>query len=138
MEELSLQMGLQAGAQYTIGYTAERGRGSLTILGLSPSADLLLALHENLSLHAPTRSLTPHISTALFRRDQEFYLIAVNNGEQTTIADVILDHNLLKKSHWKVCNLVSRQEWTIDLHENGHLIFPVSRKDGVILHLQSV
>jgi hypothetical protein len=35
-EELSLQMGLQAGMPYTIGYTEPRGRGYLTVIGLAP------------------------------------------------------------------------------------------------------
>src|SRR5688572_3825259 len=66
-EELSLQMGLQAGAQYTIGYTERRGKGLLTVIGLAPSAGLLLALQDYLHLRLPGRSLTPQISTALFR-----------------------------------------------------------------------
>jgi hypothetical protein len=136
MEELSLQMGLQAGAQYTIGYTEERGRGCLTVIGLSPSAELLLALYEHLNMRLPGRSLTPQISTALFRRDRQLYLIAVNNGDEDKVADVVLDRDLLKVPRWKVRNLVSGQDWTANLKESNHLTFPVPRKDGVILQLQ--
>ncbi|HKY56238.1 MAG TPA: beta-galactosidase [Anaerolineales bacterium] len=136
MEELSLQMGMQAGVQYMIGYTEERGRGCLTVIGLSPSPKLLLALYEHLNMRLPSHSLTSQVSTGLFRRDNEFYLIAVNNGEEDKIAEVVVDVNLLKMPSWQARNLVSRQEWTLNLHEHKHLTFPVPRKDGVIVQLQ--
>ena len=138
MEELSLQMGMQAGTQYTIGYTEERGRGCLTVIGLSPTPELLLALHEHFHVRLPSRSLAPQVSTALFRRDSEFYVFAVNDGQEDKIADVRLDGNLLELPAWRARNLVSGQEWNVNLHESDHLIFPVRRKDGVILHLQGV
>jgi len=138
MEELSLQMSLQAGAQYTIGYTEERGRGCLTMIGLSPSSELLLALHEHLQVRLPSRSLASQISTALFRRDREFYVIAVNDGQEDKIAEVVLDDKLFGLPAWRARNLVSDQEWSVNLHESNHLTFPVPRKDGVIVHLQGV
>jgi hypothetical protein len=136
MEELSLQMSLQVGIQYTIGYTESRGRGCLTVIGLLPSPPLLLALYEYLNLRLPSYSLTPQISTALFRRDGEFYLVAVNNGDEDKIADVILNEDLMESPSWQARDLVSRQEWTANLHEHCHLTFPMPRKDGVILQLQ--
>jgi hypothetical protein len=135
MEELSLQMSLQAGTQYTIGYTEPRGRGHLTVLGLTPSRELLLALYDHLDVSIPSRSLTPGMSTALFRRDQEYYLLAVNYGEEATIADVILAEDFSQGSCWRARDLVSHQDWTVNLRESRRLTFPVPRKDGVILQL---
>jgi hypothetical protein len=135
-EELSLQMGLQAGTQYTIGYTEAHGRGCLTVIGLSPSPELLLALYEHLNVRLPSHSLTSRVSTALFRRDQEFYLIAVNNGDEDKIAEVELDRDLWEMPSWQARNLVSGQKWAVNLHESGRLTFPVPRKDGIILQLK--
>jgi beta-galactosidase len=137
-EELSLQMGLQAGAQYTIGYTEQRGRGCITMIGLAPSADLLLLLHDHLNVCLSSRSLTTQISTALFRRDQDLYLFAVNNGDEDKVADVLLDGDLFAIPCWQARNLVSGQEWTVNLGESRHLLFPLMRKDGTILHLKSL
>jgi hypothetical protein len=136
MEELSLQMSLQAGTKYTIGYTEERGRGCLTIIGLSPSPELLLALHEHLHVRLPSRSLAPKVSTALFRRDHELYLVAVNVGNEDKIADIVLDGSLPELPGWRARNLITGQEWIVNLHDSDHLIFPVPRKDGVIVQLQ--
>jgi hypothetical protein len=136
MEELSLQMSLQAGSRYTVGYTESRGRGCLTVIGLSPSPELLLALYDYLNVRLPSRSLTPQISTALFRREQDFYLLAVNDGNEDKIADVIVHGEILEVSPGKARNLISSQEWTVNLQESNHLIFPLPRKDGIILQLQ--
>ena len=135
MEELTLQTGLQAGTQYTIGYTEERGRGRLTVLGLSPSRALLLALYEHLNVRLPSHSLTPQISTALFRRDQGLYLVAINHGNEDKVADMVLDRSVLEIPSRQARDLLNGREWTVNLEEQ-HLTFPIPRKDGVILHLQ--
>src|SRR5215207_3569274 len=137
-EELSLQMGLQAGAQYTVGYTEERDSGRLTVIGLSPSPALLLALYQHLGVRIPSRSLTPQISTALFHRAQEFYLLAVNNGNEDKVAEVVLNGNFGGSQCKQARNLISGQEWTVNLREYGRLTFPLPRKDGVILHLKGM
>ena len=135
-EELSLQMGLQAGVQYTIGYTEQRGHGCLTVIGLAPSPDLLLALQDHLNLRLPSHSLTTQVSTALFQRDQEYYLLAVNSGNEDKIAEIVLDGSFQKTPCWQARNLVNGQEWIVDLHATARLTFPLPRKDGVIIRLQ--
>ena len=136
MEELSLQMGLQAGIQYRIGYTEQRGRGHLTLIGLTPSPELILALYDYLDVSIPSRSLTPQISTALFRRDQEFYLIAVNYGNEGKTTEVQLTVDFSDAPCWRARDLINDQEWTIDLRASNRVIFPVPRKDGVILQIR--
>ena len=131
-------MGLQTGTRYTIGYTESRGRGRLSLIGLTPSPELLLALYDHLGFNIPSRSFTPQISTAFFRRDQEFYLLAVNDGNEDKTAEVVLTEDFPNVPCWRARNLVSNHEWTINLRESSHLTFPVPRKDGVILQLQGV
>jgi hypothetical protein len=136
MEELSLQMGLQAGIQYTIGYTEQRGRGHLTLIGLTPSPELILALYDHLDVSIPSRSLTPQISTALFRRDQEIYLLAVNYGNEGKTTEVQLTVDFSDAPCWRARDLINDQEWTIDLRASNRVTFPVPRKDGVILQIR--
>ena len=138
MEELSLQMGLQAGTQYKIGYTEQRGLGFLTVIGLSASPELLLALHEYLKLRPLARSLTAQISTGLFHRGRELFIVAVNNGDEDKVADVVLESNLLQSPHWSTRDLISGREWIVVLNEDCHLTFSIPRKDGVILQVQGM
>jgi len=136
MEELSLQMGLQAGTSYRVGYSEPRGRGHLTLLGLTPSPQLLAAVYNSLEMSVPSCSLTPQVSTALFSRAREFYLIAVNNGNENKTAEVVLTGDFSAFPCWRVRNLVTDQTWTVDLRQANHLTFPLPRKDGTILQLQ--
>ena len=108
----------------------------MTVIGLAPSPDLLLALKDQLSLRIPSRSVAPKISTALFRRGQELYLYAVNHGDEGNTADIVLGEDFLKEPCWRARNLVSGQEWTVDLRASGRLTFPLPRKDGVIIQLR--
>jgi hypothetical protein len=135
-EELSLQMGLQAGTQYTVGYTERRGSGCLTVIGLAPSPELLLALRRSLNLPVPSRSLTPRVSTALFHRGGEYYVFAVNSGDEEKIAEVLLEEDFGKTPCWRARNLISGEEWTVDLGASGRLTFPLARRDGVVIQLR--
>jgi hypothetical protein len=116
-------------------YTEQRGRDHLTVIGLAPFPELIRALYDHVDVDIPSRSLTPQISTALFLRDEEFYLIAVNSGEEAKIAEVTLTTDFLGSPCWHVRNVLDNQEWTIDLRVSNHVTFPVPRKDGVILQL---
>lgn len=138
-EELSLQMGLQAGTQYTIGYTERRGKGQMTVIGLVPTPGLVLALADFLSLRLPGRSLTPQVSTAFYHRAGEYYLFAVNYGNEDKTAEVILlDEEFMMFPSLQAQNLINGQEWTIDLRESGHLTFLLPRKDGAVIKLGAV
>jgi hypothetical protein len=87
-------------------------------------------------VNIPSRSLTPEISTALYRRGQEFYLLAVNYGNEGKAAEVQLDAVVSDTPCWRVRNLMNNQEWTLDLRSSNRLTFPVPRKDGLILQLR--
>jgi hypothetical protein len=135
-EELSLQMGLQAGTPYAVGYTEQRGKGWLSVIGLAPSVELVLSLREILPLTIPSRSLTPQVSSALFRRGQERYVFAVNHGEEGQTAQIVLDQACLGSSCWQAVDLLSREEWTLDLRTGDRLAIPLARKDGTVIQLR--
>lgn len=135
-EELALQMGLQAGTQYTIGYTEQRGRGYLTVIGLAPSPELLRILHDHLHVNIPSRAITSDVSTALFARNQELYLFAVNNGKEDKVTEVLLAGDFLDIPCWQARNLISGREWIVNLRDSSRLILQLPRKDGTIVHLR--
>ena len=130
-EELSLQTNLQAGARYTVGYTQESGRGRLTVLGLSPSPELLLALHRYFHIGIPARSVTPGVATAFFQRGQEHYLIAVNNTDQSLTANIELE--LQDSGPLQITDLTTDDSWNVDRKAPTRIVFPLPRKDGTVL-----
>ena len=82
-EELKLQFSLQEGLRYTVGYTIGRGKGKISVIGLQPSAALMLALHRHFVVPVPCRSLVGGVATALFERAGDYYIIATNDGKES-------------------------------------------------------
>lgn len=134
-EELLLQFDLQNGAQYTIGYTVQRGTGRITVIGLQPSPGLLLALHRYLGIPIASRSRTATVSTALFSRDGEYYIVASNTGNEDKTADIELAPGLLNAGRLQVEDMTNGRRWAIDVTEAAIVSSPLSTKDGTILRL---
>lgn len=135
MEENHLQFNLQTGKIEAIGYNEKRGRGRLMVIGLTPSPSLLLALHNFFNIQIPLRSKTSGVASALFQRDQEYYVIAVNNSSEDKLAELLLARELVDKHRWQVQNLVPGQENSVKL-DNGLLTAPIPAKDGIVLRLK--
>lgn len=138
-EELALQFSLQNGARYTAGYSQQRERGRLTVVGLEPTPALLLALHAFAGVSIAARSATPGVQGALFENDDAFYLIAANNGEEEKSATFVVDRDILPNARWRVEDLLSREtagEWCAE--NGGRLTVRLPRKDGTILRLAAV
>jgi hypothetical protein len=70
------------------------GRGRLTFIGLEPSPELILALHEFAGVTAPARALTPDACAALFRRGDAFFLAVTNAGNEDKAIEIALDVSL--------------------------------------------
>ncbi len=134
-EELKLMANVPTGDQYTVGYTEERGEGRLTMLGLAPTPAVLLALHDYFDVPIFGRSHTPTISTAIFQRHNDYYLIVVNNGQEAKMADIELN---IASQRYNVRDLCSGATWQTNLAERNHLFVTLPRKDGTILVLQPI
>jgi hypothetical protein len=132
-EELVFQFSLQEGLQYNIGVKVQRGKGFVTVVGLQPTAALLLALHRHFEVEVACRSLVGGVTSGLFRRGEDYYLIATNDGAESK--GVIFDVPALS-GRWSVRNLDGGPS-NADL-ANHRLTLIMPRKDGVILHLSKV
>ncbi|TMD58460.1 MAG: hypothetical protein E6I87_12375 [Chloroflexi bacterium] len=83
-EGLHLHATLTKGERHVVGYRETRGKGSVVVLGVSPTPQLVVAVQQWLGVPIASRARTPGVSTALFRRGDKRFLIAVN----TTDADL--------------------------------------------------
>ncbi len=135
-QELALQFSLPAGTRYTAGYSQARGRGRLTVLHVQPAPGLLLALLRRAGVTLPCRSLTPGVSTAVFRRDREAILIAVNAGDEDKAAEIALQPGLLANGRYLIENLLTGRQSALDIPAAGPLTVALPRKDGVALRLR--
>jgi hypothetical protein len=71
---------LPIGERLTVGYVAGRGAGRVVVLGVSPTPELLLALHAWLEVPIGCRAgLGQRVHSALFRRGDDVYFLVVTN-----------------------------------------------------------
>jgi hypothetical protein len=133
--ELLLQFDLQNGARYTVGYTQTRGNGRLTVIGLQPSPESLLVLHQHFAVPIVCRSHTGAVTTGLFQRDDDLYLMATNVGVEDKGARIEIDPAMLPSGSWKIQNLECDLVSTIDITDRPFVDIQLPRKDGLILRL---
>jgi hypothetical protein len=136
-EELSLQFGLQTGACYTIGYTVTRGAGKISVIGLTPSPSLLLALHQWADTQLAVRSRMAGVSSALFTRGDERFVIATNPGAEAKIAQLRIDPAQVGAGEWCVTDMISGQETVFD-PARGDLNVALNGRDGAVLRLTPI
>jgi hypothetical protein len=131
-EELKLQFSLQEGFGYTVGYTVERGQGRVTVIGLQPTPALILALHRSFGVTAACRSRVSGVSSGLFRRGDDYYLVATNDGSESkaTLFDLALP-----AGRWQAHNLETGEMIGTTSGNGGTLPVMIGRKDGVALRL---
>jgi hypothetical protein len=86
---------LYEGKTWTIGFSEELGSGRVTYLGVDPSPELIVALHKWAGVAIPSRAHSDGILTALFRRGDSIYLIAVNPTDAAKSVPVAIDPDCL-------------------------------------------
>ncbi len=122
-----LHLQLPVGERYTIGYREQRGQGSIIVLGIAPSADVVVGIHRWLGVPISARAQTHYVSTALFEGENgRRYLIVVNTGDEERIAGIELS-----ESATRVTDLFTGANW--DTH--GSLGVHLARKSGTVLRL---
>ena len=134
-DELRNHCALPVGRRYAIGYRRALGAGSVVVLGVRPDAALVDALLRWLDIPRYSRAATPQIKTALFRRDADYYLTAVNLGDEPQEARIALD--LPDAGGREACDLVSGQAAHYDPARRS-LTLALPRKSGALVRLAAV
>jgi hypothetical protein len=134
-EELSLILRLVEGDEYTVGFTRDWGQGKLTVINLSPSAELVRALHHQTQTSIPVTTKSPGIHTSLYSRDEVLYLIILNNSLENKTALITIDPSVHKKCNYKVSNLISGEEWVEGQFNLQSVNINIPCKDATILEL---
>ncbi len=131
-EENFLQWNLQNEQQYIVGYTQNLGKGKIIQLGVNPSKELILQIHQYLDVKIPARSLTPGIQVACFKRENELFLTVVNPSKEDKHVVVEIDQTLLPESTITIMDLLSRKS----IPQNQPLTFFVRGKNGTMISIK--
>jgi hypothetical protein len=130
-EELVNQFALHDGLRYSVGYRVKRGQGTVTVIGLQPTPALMLALHRELDVPIPSRSLVDGVTSALFRRGNEYFLVATNEGTETKGAVFAVPGI---SGVWKAESMFDRASWVADM-DGGQFNGIMRGKDGEVFRL---
>jgi len=127
--EMDYLLNLPVGRRYVVGYRERRLKGSLVVLGVSPTPELMVKIHQFLKVPIPSRSLTPGVISSLFQRDKDYYLFCINITGESKSARIQLETSFfLKKKYW------ATDFWTGEKRavspETGLLIVDLKGKDG--------
>jgi hypothetical protein len=83
---------LPVGERLTVGYLARRDAGRIVILGVSPTPELVLAIHAWLGVRIACRTASnPRLHSALFRRGNAYAAILTNTAPHAQDALLQLD-----------------------------------------------
>ena len=131
-EENYLQWNLQNEEQYIVGYIRNFGKGKIIQLGVNPSKELILQIHQYLGVKIPTRSLSPGVQIACFKRKNEIFLTIVNPTKEDKHVLVEIDQTLLPKGTLTIKDLISRKQ----LQQNQPLMVFVPGKNGTVISVK--
>jgi hypothetical protein len=127
---LDLHARLQEGERYVVGYREPRGAGRIVCLGVEPSPQVVLTVHDWLGVAIPIRAASSNITSALFRRkDGASFVVAVNNGNEEHEASLSLgpDQEVVERA----TDLFTGSSWPL----NGDLRVRLAQKSGTVVRL---
>ncbi len=137
-EELELITGLIDGDQYQVGFTQSFGAGWLTVVHLAPTPQLLSALHDMTGAQIPSRSLTPGISTALYRRGRDRFLFVINTATEDKVAEISIHAAFLPAEEYQVQDLITDKKWSFTPKKGNAVHVNIRHKDATLLRLSPV
>ncbi len=136
LEENQYLRSLVIGRRYQVGYREQRGKGSITVVGVHPTASLVKAIHHYLGVPINIDSRHKGIKSAIFRRDDVYYAVLVNleNLPVQTMLDIAPD--LLSDGDYKAVSL--RESISLDDRQlnQGRLYVEMPRKDGTVIEIR--
>ncbi len=120
-----------------VGYRETRGKGSLIVLGLAPTPELVVGLHDFLDIPIAARPQATGVQAVLYRREDKHYLIVINSGTEAKGVEIFLDRSELPDERYVAHNLLDSFEQPIVTYPDGrHVLFVnVDKKSGAIFEI---
>jgi len=142
LDEYQQITALGDGAELVIGYTQRRGACSLSVVGVPPAPELITALHAHLGVGIPAVPLTRGVQVALYRSDDSYYLVALNNDDHEKVAPVAVTLDGSTTARYGVRSVIgaraSSERRECSRRELAGLPVALAAKSGAILEIRPV
>ncbi len=120
-----------------IGYIKKIGKGRIIHLGFEPTRELVMEILNYLKVPLATYSVTRDIHTALYKRGNVHYLIAVNNGDEDKSASIYMPALTVKRGKMKVYDLVTGKREVCSYERRKPFTCEIPRKDGKVFEFKA-
>jgi hypothetical protein len=137
LEEYQFLVDLGREENLVIGYHQKVEKGSLTVLGLPPSAEVVVGIHRYLQISIPALPHTKGVEAALYRREAARYLIALNNGWEDKTVEIELAVDEFPPGQYRVRDLLKGEEKNLDVREEEPIMLALaaSGRNGIFLEI---
>lgn len=120
-----------------VGYIKPVGKGKIVHLGFHPTKEILREILRFFGIEVYSNSSTKDIKTALFKRGDQYFLVAVNNGREDKSGHISFVIPRPKFKHFRVTDLFDRSTQDhVHLHRLASFSAEIPRKDGRVFELR--
>jgi len=119
----------------TIGYIKKLGKGTVLHLGVEQNKELIFAILRYFCIPLYAYTTTKDVKTALYKKGQKYYLIAVNNGMEDKSAAVLFPDMRFQGGRFKVREIVSKKGQQFLSAKIPTLSIELPRKDGKVFEI---
>jgi len=119
--------------EYTIGYIQKIKKGTIVVLGVKPTPEIIKFLLNYFDIPVYSNSQTPGVTSSIFKKDKKYFLVVTNNSEESKHARILLNRKLFSGRIWKIKDLVTGEENKLKNIEEILLFVP--RKDGKVVEI---
>ncbi len=92
-------------------------------------------MHEFAGVTAPARALTPDVCAALFRREDTFFLVVTNAGNEAKAIEIALDVSLFAADRFRLDDLVRGDTACADRAQLARVHVSLPRKDATVVRM---
>jgi hypothetical protein len=127
---------LVIGNRYQVGYRENRGSGTLTVLGVRPTAQFVAAIHHFLGVPIHIHSHNAWVKPALFKGSDAYFAVLLNMGDHDVYVPVDLAPHLLEGGEYGATSM--RDGFSVDdaQMESGRFHVQLPRKNGTVVKIQ--
>jgi hypothetical protein len=121
--------------EYCVGYKKRIDKGTLTVIGLKPNADLIVGLHRYFNLPIYCRPETQLIQAGAFEWGGSWAFVVTNQGTEPKSAVIRLDSKFFRPGSYKITDLIHSTTSELVLAEPMRIVVELEGKDGTVVKL---
>jgi len=137
LEEYATLVELGHEQNLVVGFHEPRGAGSLTLLGIPSSPELVREIHNYFEIPIPAIPLTGGVQTVLYRSGSDHYLIVLNNGWEDKASEILLDLSRFPPGRYGVRDLLREEERMFEVRANQAVMLTAftPKKNGTLIRI---